>query len=177
MGLSRAFHLSRGTIYQYLTIKHPPSHQRGSKYDSYRAQVHDLIQQGKKAQEIEVICQQSGYTGSRSTLNTMIAEERKRVAPPMLFIKPGKVFNQLWKMSHPGTPTGHIEEAWKASWPPIQDLSRFLIAFRQMLAQADISPFDSFLGLEHYVLFPAVQRFIRGLKKDRQGVYNAVLLP
>ncbi|WP_147803335.1 transposase [Alkalicoccus halolimnae] len=177
MGLSRAFQLSRETIYHCLTIQHPPSHQRGSPYDSYRPQIHDLIQQGKKADDIEKICRQFGYTGSRSTLNTMIAKERQHFSPPKPFIKPRKVFKQLWSMSDPTEPMGEIEEAWKTQWPPIQDLCTFLIGFRQMFIETDASLFNSYLRCEAYTAFPAVQRFIRGLEKDKQGIHNAVLLP
>lgn len=177
MGLSRAFQLSRGTIYHYLTIPHPPSHHRRSPYDSYRLQVYHLIQQGKKADEIERVCRQSGYEGSRSTLNAMIAKERQHLSPPTPFIKPGRVFKQLWSLSHPNDPKGEIEEAWKTHWPPIQDLSAFLIAFRQMFVQGDVSLFDTFLCSEKYTAFPALQRFIRSLQKDAEGISNAVLLP
>ncbi|WP_415783262.1 helix-turn-helix domain-containing protein [Alkalicoccus chagannorensis] len=35
--LARAFHLSRGTIYRYVQVQQPPSHQRSSPYDGYRS--------------------------------------------------------------------------------------------------------------------------------------------
>ncbi|SDO05715.1 transposase [Alkalicoccus daliensis] len=113
-GLARAFHLARGTIYHYLTVQTPPSHKRGSPYDSYRSLIHALIQQGKKGDEIEVVCRQSGYQGARSTLNTMIAQERQQLLPPASVIKPSEVFKTLWSMSHPKQPTGEIKEEWEA---------------------------------------------------------------
>ncbi|KON69314.1 hypothetical protein AKG34_11440 [Peribacillus butanolivorans] len=43
-----------------------------------RPLVHSLVKKGQKAKQIEQECRSQGSTGSLSTLNTMIAEERKQ---------------------------------------------------------------------------------------------------
>lgn len=177
VGLAAAFQLSRGTIYHYLTVRTPPSHKRGSSYDSYRPLVHALLQQGKKGDQIEVVCRQAGYQGSRSTLNTMIAQERKQLLPPSSIIKPKEVFQTLWRMSHPKQPTGEIKKEWEAGWPPIQQLLTFLVSFRQMFFQEDETLFDSFLQTKDWAAFPAIQRFLRRVNKDALGIRHAVTLP
>ncbi len=142
-----------------------------------RSLIHTLLLQGKKGDDIETGCRQAGYQGSRSTLNTMIAQERKQCLQPSSVIKPKEVLSALWKMSHPNRPSGEIEKEWEASWPPIQKLLTLLVTFRQMFVKKDDTLFDSFLQIETWAGFPRIQRFLRRLNHDAVAIRHAVLLP
>lgn len=79
MAIARELGISRGTVYSDLRQTGRPNHQRGSPYEKYRPLVHSLVKKGQTAKMIEEKCRKEGYTGSITTLNTMIAKERKKI--------------------------------------------------------------------------------------------------
>jgi len=75
--IKRKLRLSRGTVYADLRQIEKPNHQRGSPYLRFRTLIQTLLLESQTSKQIEQTYRTEGYTGSRSTLNTIIAEEKR----------------------------------------------------------------------------------------------------
>jgi transposase-like protein len=76
--IARQFHISRGTVYKYLKHTKRPDLRRSSICDPFLPMmIQSLVTQGLKTDSIEQEVRKEGYSGSRSTLNGIVAEIRR----------------------------------------------------------------------------------------------------
>lgn len=77
--IHRKLGISRGTVYADLRQTDKPNHQRTSTFDRFRPLVRSLIQEERAVEQIEAICRTQGYQGSLSTLNALVAGDRREL--------------------------------------------------------------------------------------------------
>jgi transposase len=75
--IARQFHITRGTVYNYLKQTKRPDLRRSSICDSFLPMIQSLVTQGLKTDSIEQKIRKNGYSGSRSTLNGIVAQIRR----------------------------------------------------------------------------------------------------
>ncbi|WP_054637891.1 helix-turn-helix domain-containing protein [Thalassobacillus sp. C254] len=133
--ISREMNVSRNTVYKYLKIKEPPSHRRPSRFDAFRPLVSDLLKSNKGANEIERICRHEGYTGSRSTLNKMVAQEIRNAPAPTKSVRRSKILTRLWKAADPNESDVSLEESWTEKQPVLMELQLLALSFRRIFKE------------------------------------------
>lgn len=175
--ISREMNVSRNTVYKYLKIKEPPSHRRHSPFDVFHPLVSGLLKKNKDSNEIENICRKEGYTGSRSTLNKIIAQERKNAPDPPQSVRRSKILSRLWKASNPDESYVSLEESWIEKQPLLTELHSLVLSFRKIFKEKDESLFERWLNTYKEKNFPAIRRFIKRILKDETAIRNAINLP
>ncbi|WP_331428874.1 transposase [Domibacillus enclensis] len=179
--IARLINISRNTVYQDLKTFQKPSHKREPFYDEYRSLIRALIQKEQKAKHIEAACRARGYKGSTSTLNTMIATERrclkeKRAKP--LYLRQ-KLLSMMWNFTIPSHKAyfKHIHPQLLATFPDILLLDELVFSFRQLFYSKN--PSDLIEWIERYERshFSFIHSFITGLRQDLPAVLNSVQEP
>jgi len=168
--------LSRGTIYADLRQKEKPNHQRGSPYQRYRPLVQTLLLESQTGDQIAAACRLKGYTGSRSTLNKIIAEERHSTQQEKskTFSFRQKVIQVIWDFKN----ENHIERIDQLhpdlleSFPSIKNLDKLVQSFRNLFSEKRSERLVDWLKDYDHIDFPFIKIFIRGIQQD----INAVML-
>ncbi|OZI11881.1 hypothetical protein CEW92_09415 [Bacillaceae bacterium SAS-127] len=179
--IARKMNLSRVTIYKDLKITRKPCHKRESRFDDYRSLIRSLVQKQQTAKQIEEVCRERGYDGSVSTLNTMIARERrnsKNNGNKPLFLRQ-RLLSIIWNFHGPPHEDcfKHIHSKLLSAFPDILLLNKIVSSFRQLFYSKDPQCLIEWIHQHEKSKFPLICSFIEGLKKDLSAVSNSIQEP
>lgn len=166
--------ISRGTVYKDLRQTGKPNHKRASPYQKYRPIIHLLILKEQSNHQIEKVCRSKGYTGSLSTLNGMIAEERrsKKNFEPKSYYFRQKIIKIIWDFEK----ENHNEQLHKLhpklleEFPELIDIDKLVGSFRNLFTEKSVDSLDYWIRQYNESNFSHVKSFINGLRQDLQAV-------
>ncbi|MBO0994842.1 ISL3 family transposase [Bacillus sp. SD088] len=172
--------ISRGTVYKDLRQKGKPSNKRGSPYQKYRPLIHSLLlkEQSNTNHQIEKVCRSKGYTGSLSTLNAMIAEERrnaKNLEPKSYYFRQ-KIIKIIWDFEK----NNHIECLRQLHpkllevFPELKVIDELVGSFRNLFSEKSIESLEYWMNHYNESDLSHVKSFINGLRQDLQAVKLSV---
>lgn len=178
--IARELGISRGTVYKDLKISSQPSHRRYSPYDQYRLLINKLVARKLPSKQIEKSCRARGYNGSTSTLNKMIAEERKQSSTEILTLSlRQKILKIIWNFEHPN----HTDQI-RNLHPQIVDLFPELLAVDKLvLTFRSLYHHKARDGLRNWLLtykeckFHHIRSFINGIRQDIKAVWYSIVQP
>lgn len=176
--ISKKIKISRATIYADLRQKERPNHKRGSPYQKHRPLIHSLVKKNQSNKQIEKICRSEGYKGSLSTLNTMIAEERRGVLmkEPESYSFRQKIISILWDFKE----GNHIERFRELhpdlleAFPELIEIDKLIHSFRNLFDEKNILALENWMNEHRNSSFPYIQSFVNGLNQDYQAVKLSV---
>lgn len=179
--IARVLHLSRNTVYRYLEMKNKPSNRRWSRYDRFRPLIQSLVQQEQSTEQIEIACRKKSYQGSLGTLNTMIAEERRRQrtsCPPALYLRQ-KVLFLLWSPAeeHPEQQLVDLHPLFSQAFPQVFNLYQMIHSFRKLLIEKEPKRLTEWINRYSETEFAPVQSFVSSLLQDLPAILNSVKEP
>lgn len=159
-------------------IKAKPTGKRPSRFDCFRPLIRELLEQNQTTNEIEAALRVKGYSGSRGSLNFIVAEERRHETGPVRMFLQKKVLHVLWDKEvidikaslqklHPKIP----EE-----FPELLKLGKFLCSFRQLFKDKQREGLRNWLAGQKDLSFRHLSSFINGIREDIRAVYYAVTL-
>lgn len=174
--IKRELHISRGTVYADLRQTEKPNHQRASPFQQFISLIQVLVSESKTSQQIEAACRSEGYTGSLSTLNTMIAEARRNTVErkPTSFSFRQKIIRVMWDFEK----GDHIERIHQLhpklleAFPKIKELDELVQTFRNLFVEKSTEKLTDWLEEYEQIDYPFLQAFLRGIQHD----INAVML-
>lgn len=179
--IARELSISRGTVYADLKIRSRPTHQRRSRYDSYRNLVRELVERELTGREIEAVCRVKGYEGSVSTLNTMIAEER-RIDPSSkraVYSFRQKVLQVIWdfKNKEHASCLQDLHPELLKEFPELLKLDELVLSFRSLFIRKARDGLRKWLCTYKDVDSPYITSFIEGLRQDIKAVWHGIVQP
>lgn len=158
--------------------KERPNHKRESPYQKYHPLVHSLVRENQSNRQIEERCRSEGYNGSLSTLNTMIAEARRkaRTDAPKSYSFRQKIINILWdfKKGHLIERLLQLHPCLLETFPEVIELEKLVHSFRNLFNEKNIPALDNWINEYQSSEFPYIQSFIKGLNQDLQAVRLSV---
>lgn len=172
--IGRKLNRSRGTVYADLRQKEKPNHQRSSPYQQFLPLIRTLLLQSHTGEQIEETCRLEGYTGSRSTLNSMIAKERRNQVrgKPKRFSFRQKIIQVIWDFEK----GDHIERIDQLhpelleTYPKIKELDKLVQTFRYLFVEKRTDKLADWLEEYEQTESPFLQAFIRGIQQDIRAV-------
>lgn len=171
-------HISRGTVYKDLRQTERSNHQRASPYQKFRPLIHSLVLKKQSSQQIEENCRAKGYKGSRATLNTMIAEERRnpKVNQSKSYFFRQQIIHIIWdfKESNHKKRFLQLHPSLLHAFPVLKEIDELVHSFRNLFIKKDTKALDDWMTKYNQQDFPHVQAFINGLKQDIQAVKLSV---
>ena len=173
--------ISRGTVYADLRQKEKPNHQRASPFDRVRPLIHSLLQERQTAKQIEQACRLEGFTGSQSTLNTIIAEERRLTAggKKKSFSFRQKIIQVIWDFEK----GEHLERILQLhpnlleTFPKIRELDELVQSFRNLFKEKEVGNLANWIKNYDQHENPIILAFIRGIKQDLSAVMLSIQKP
>jgi len=179
--IKRKLHLSRGTVYADLRQTEKPNHQRGSPYLRFLPLIQTLLLESQTSNQIEQICRTEGYTGSRSTLNTIIAEERRNTVQGKTkkFSFRQKIIQVIWDFKK----GDHMERIHQLhpklleGFPRIKELDELVQNFRNLFTEKKSEKLADWLKEYEQVDYSFIQSFIRGVQQDMSAVMLSIQEP
>lgn len=179
--IKRKLHLSRGTVYADLRQTEKPNHQRGSPYLQFRPLIQALLLESQTGKQIEQACRTAGYTGSRSTLNTIIAEERHNTVQgkTKTFSFRQKIIQVIWDFKK----GDHMERIHQLhpelleEFPRIKELDELVQNFRNLFTEKRSEKLVDWLEEYEQIGYPFIQAFIRGVQQDMSAVMLSIQEP
>lgn len=176
--IQKKCHISRGTVYADLRQKERPNHKRGSPYQKHRPLVHSLIKKNQTNKQIEEVCRSEGYRGSLSTLNKMIAEERRKIKTnePKTYSLRQKIISIVWDFKK----ANHMERFLQLhpslleTFPEVIEIDKMVHSFRNLFNEKNIISLENWINKYQSSSFPYIHAFINGLNQDLQAVRLSV---
>ncbi|MBE1554059.1 hypothetical protein H4683_001134 [Filibacter limicola] len=158
-----------------------PNHQRGSPYLQFRPLIQTLILDSQTGNQIEEACRSEGYTGSRSTLNTIIAEERRNTVQgkTKIFSFRQKIIQVIWDFKK----GDHMERIHQLhlelleGFPKIKELDELVQNFRNLFTEKRSGKLVDWLEKYEEIDSLFIQAFIRGVQQDRSAVVLSIQEP
>ncbi|MBE1557212.1 transposase, partial [Sporosarcina limicola] len=179
--IKRKLHLSRGTIYADLKQKEKPNHQRATPYQRFDTLIQALLLDSQTGNQIEEACRLKGYTGSRSTLNKMIARERRNVkqGKAKTYSVRQKVIQVIWdfKKGHHLERIGQLHPELPESFPEIIELDQLVQNFRNLFTEKRSEKLVEWLAEYKQLDYPFIQSFIHGIEQDISSVKLSIQEP
>lgn len=179
--IKRKLHLSRGTVYADLRLTEKPNHQKDSLYQHYHPLIHALVLDSQTGDQIEQACHSEGYRGSRSTLNKMIAEERRNIGrgKTKAFSFRQKIIQVIWDLKK----GDHMERIHQLhpklleGFPKIKELDELVQNFRNLFTEKRSEKLVDWLEKYEQIDYPYIQSFIRGIQQDMDAVTLSIQEP
>lgn len=172
--IQKKYQISRGTVYADLRQTGKPNHQRASPYQKYHSLVHSLVLKKQSNKQIEEECRSQGYTGSLSTLNTMIAEARRNVKAhkSKSYALRSKVIHIIWDFKK----GKHCERFLQLhpqifhAFPKLKEIDKLVSSFRNLFTERNPNLLETWIQEYNQKDFPHIQSFINGIKQDLLAV-------
>src|SRR5699024_1480186 len=128
--------------------------------------------------QIEEICREEGYTGSLTTLNTMIAEERRKTMKneSKSYSFRQKIISIVWDF----TKDNHVDRFHQLhpslleTFPEVIEIDRLVGSFRELFNEKSIGSLDDWMAEYQNSSFSEVHSFINGLNQDLEAVKLSV---
>lgn len=179
--IQRKLGISRGTVYADLRQTDKPNHQRTSPFDRFRPLIRSLIQEERVVKQIEAVCRIQGYQGSLSTLNALVAGERRelRKKQPAAISVRQKVLHIIWDFR-----TGKHRErirklhpALPEMFPQLIQLDELVHSFRELFREKVPENLTEWIEQYRQCNFPLVQSFVEGIRQDLNAVQASIEEP
>lgn len=172
--IQRLLGISFATIVKYLNYTEKPETQRTSAFQEFRPLIRSLILEKRSSESIEKACRSDGYTGSVSTLNNMISEERKQAkkGKPVAISVRQKVIRILWdveKEKHLERIDNLHSELLK-TFPQIIELDELVHSFRELFKEKKVENLMDWLENPQLANFSFIQSFAKGILQDLNAV-------
>lgn len=155
--------ISRGTVYKYLSQKGRPSHKRAFLYQNFRPLIHSLVLKKQSNNQIEKVCRSKGYTGSLSTLNAMVAEERRnaKILESKSYYFRKKVIKIIWDFEE----DNHIERLHQLHpklldvFPELKVIDGLVSSFRDLFSEKSVKSLECWMNQYNESNFLHVKSF------------------
>lgn len=168
--IRRKLDLSRGTVYADLRQQKRPNHQRASPYQQYRPLVRSLLLENQTSKQIEQTCRSKGYTGSLATLNTMIAEERRNIAPfkSKTYLFRQKIIHVIsdFKEGEHIKRMHQLHPKLLEAFPTIKEIDKLVQTFRNLYIEKTSEYLEGWIEKYEQIKLPYAQAFIHGIQQD-----------
>lgn len=133
--------------------------------------IRGLLSENKTGNQIEKICRSKGYTGSRSTLNTIIAKERQNLVKgrPKSFSFRQKIIQVFWDFKRADCHMeriNHLHPALLKTFPEIKELDDLIRSFRNLFTARKSEDLAKWIKKYEQLDFP----FIQGVRQDLDAV-------
>lgn len=179
--IQRKLGISRGTIYADLRQTDKPTHQRTSTFGRFRPLIRSLIQEERAVEQIETFCRTQGYQGSLSTLNALVAGERRelRKKKPATISVRQKVLHIIWdfKIGKHRDRIGKLHPALPEMFPQLIQLDELVHSFRELFREKASENLAEWIEQYKQCDFPLVQSFIEGIRQDFTAVQASIEEP
>lgn len=170
--------ISRGTVYKDLRQKGKPDHKRASPYQKYNSLIHSLVLKKQTNNQIEKVCRSKRYTESLSTLNAMIAKERRsaKLREPKSYYFRQKIIKIIWDFEK----KNHIERFYQLhpklldAVPELKVIDGLVSSFRNLFSEKSLESLECLMNQYNESNFSYVKSFINGLRQDLQAVKLSV---
>ncbi|AXI00539.1 transposase [Sporosarcina sp. PTS2304] len=174
MAIARELGISRGTVYSDLRQTRKPNHQRGSPYEKYRPLIHSLVKKGQTAKVIEEQCCTEGYTGSMTTLNTMIAKERKKIERKgkEAFSFRQKILSLIWNPDNKDSldEIAELHPELLTAFPLITKFNELVHSFRELVKSKKDQQLPAWIERQKSIEDKFIRSFINGICQDLDAV-------
>lgn len=179
--IQRKLNISRGTVYADLQKTERPNNRRASPFDQFRPLIRSLLQEEQTVKQIEAACRAAGYQGSLSTLNALVATERRHVRrnrPAAISIRQ-KVIHIFWdfKEAHHQDRLDSVHPALLGVFPQLVQLDELVGSFRALFREKEPEKLENWLERHEHGNFSFIQSFSKGIRQDLCAVKLSIKLP
>lgn len=179
--IQRKLNISSGTVYADLRQTERPNHQRASPFDRFHPLIRSLVQAEQTVKEIEAACRAAGYQGSLSTLNALVASEKRRIRqnkPAAISVRQ-KVIRLFWefKESRHQERLHGLHPALSEAFPQLNQLNELVGSFRELFREKETDKLAEWMERHKRCDFPFIQSFIEGVRQDLSAVELSIKEP
>ena len=179
--IQRLLGVCNQTLNQYLGYTEKPKLQRTSAFQQFRPLIRSLILEERSNEYMEKACRSKGYTGSRSTLNNMMADERKQTkqGKPAAIPVRQKTLRILWDVEK----EKHRERIEKLhpellrTFPQIMELDELIHSFRELFKEKNAEKLMDWLENQQLANFSFIHSFAQGILQDLSAVKLSIEMP
>lgn len=174
--IARQCHVSRGTVYKYLKQNNRPDLRRSSICDPFWQSIQSGVIQGKTTDSIEQEIRKDGYSGSRTTLDGVVAQIRRdnrndhitdRVLRSHLLYK-------LWEKDDFNIIIRDTSDEFLETFPKLKVIHEIVQSFRSLVRNQDHLGLELWIAKYEELDLPYFQTFIQSVKGDLTAVKNAL---
>jgi len=184
--IARKTNHSWSTVKRYVDPEYDPC---GANYDKkypsklkpYEKTIKDMIEKGRKFQEIEEEIRREGYTGASSTIRMYATRERKLLKHAGGSFDETEIIERKWLINLLYRPMEKIkginEEQVKQviqENPVIGEIYDLVKSFREILFSKKADDIDNWLEEAGRLGIEEINSFSNGLRRDLEAVKNAV---
>jgi transposase len=174
--IARQFHLARGTVYRYLKQDQRPDLSRSSLCDPFLQTIKSLMAQGQTTDFIEQEICKEGYSGSRSTLNSIVAQTRREYRDHYTTetVLRSHLLSRLWKEEDFSTIIHDVPTSFLETFPKLRVIHEIVHSFRTLVSSQDHPGLETWITQYEEADLPYFQSFIQSIKNDEKAVKNAL---
>jgi transposase len=174
--IARQFHLARGTVYRYLKQDHRPDLRRSSICAPFLQTIQSFVIQCQTTDFIERKIRKEGYLGSRTTLDSVVAqirrENRNHYTTETVFRS--HLLSRLWKEEDFSKVIDGVPHSFIEAFPKLRVIHETIHSFRTLVSTQDHMKLDTWLAKYEKVDILSFKSFINGIKSDLEAVKNAL---
>ncbi|MGY1423665.1 ISL3 family transposase [Bacillus cereus] len=176
--IARSMKLSRGTVYTDLQRKQKPDLRRSSILNSFLSSIQKWNTEEKTVDEMEELLREMGYKGSRSTLNTCVAQIRREqgLGKTTLKVSRTHLLRSIWGETEYEEWKNRIPEIFRTEFPKLQKVHRMIQDFLSIVREKRAESLVNWLITYKNMPFPAIQKFMNYVEKDIKAITVACSL-
>lgn len=149
---------------------------RSSICNPFLQTIQSLLLQGNTTDFIEQEIRKEGFSGSRSILNSFVAQIRRDYRNHFTneAVLRSRLLSRLWKEENFNHLIHDVPQRFIEDFPKLKDIHEFVHSFRKLMSTQDHQGLEPWMTKYEEVDIPAFQSFINGIKSDFEAVKNAL---
>lgn len=176
--IARHMSISRGTVYADLQRKQKPDFHRNSILNPFLSSIQKWNLEEKTVDEMEKFLRKKGYKGSRSTLNSVVAQIRReqKLGKTTLQVSRATLLWSIWTETHFEKWKNSLPVEFHKEFPELKQIHRMIQDFLSIVRKKQAESLINWLIKYKSLPFSAIQTFMSYIEKDIKAITAACFL-